>query len=70
MVGVTRTGQRAYDNQATGGQQGQSFSDQMAKPSLHRCADDCTTHSFADDETRTWRGSILPSHVRVRCTAA
>lgn len=70
MVGVARTGQRAYDDQATGGQQGQSLSDQMAKPSLHRCADDRTTHSFADNETRTRRGSSLPSHVRVRFTAA
>lgn len=70
MVGVTRTGQRAYDNQATGGQQGKPFADQMAKPSLHRCADDRATHCFADNETRTRRGSSLPSHVRVRCTAA
>ena len=70
MVGVARSGQRSYDNQATGGQQGQSFADQMAKPALHRCAYDRSTHGFADNETRTRRGSTLPSHVRVRCTAA
>lgn len=70
MVGVARSGQRSYDNQATGGQQGQSLADQMAKPALHRCAYNRSTHSFADNETRTRRGSVLPSHVRVRCTAA
>lgn len=70
MVGVARTGQRSYDNQATGGQQGQPFSDQVAKLALHRCADDRTTHCFADNETRTRRGNGLPSHVRVGCTAA
>lgn len=70
MVGVARTGQRSYDNQATGGQQGQPFADQMAKPALHRCAYNRATHGFADNETRTRRGSNLPSHVRVRGTAA
>lgn len=70
MAGVARSGQRSYDNQATGGQQGESFSDQVAKPALHRCADDRTTHGFADNETRTRRGNVLPSHVRVGCTAS
>ncbi|OKJ26620.1 hypothetical protein AMK22_30915 [Streptomyces sp. CB01580] len=70
VLGVARSGQRSYDNQATGGQQGQSFADQMAKPALHCCAHDRSAHGFADNETRTWRGSILPSHVRVRGTAA
>jgi hypothetical protein len=70
MVGVARTGQRSYDNQATGGQQGKPFADQVAKLPLHRCAHNRSTYSFADNETRTRRGNILPSHVRVRCTAA
>lgn len=70
MVGVARTGQRTYDNQATGGQQGEPFADQVAKPALHRCAYDRASHSLADNETRTRRGSSLPSHVRVRGTAA
>lgn len=70
MVGVARSGQRSYDNKATGGQLSQPFADQMTKLSLHRCAYDRSTHSFADNETRTRRGNSLPSHVRVRCTAA
>lgn len=70
MAGVARSGQRSYDNQATGGKQGEPFSDQVAKPALHRCADDRTTHGFADNETRTRRGNDLPRHVRVGCTAS
>ncbi|GDY64348.1 hypothetical protein SAV14893_037410 [Streptomyces avermitilis] len=69
MVGVTRTGQRSYDYQATGGQQGHSVTHQVAKPALHLVAYDRATHCFADDETRTRRGSALPRRVRVRCTA-
>lgn len=53
MVGVTRTGQRSYDYQATGGQQGHSVTHQVAKPALHLVAYDRATHCFADDETRT-----------------
>ncbi len=70
MVGVARTGQRSYDNKATGGQQCEPVADQMAKPPLHRRADDRATHRFADNETRTRRGNSLPRHVRVHFTAA
>ncbi len=70
MVGVTRTGQRSYYYQATGAQQRHSFAHQMAKPALHLVAYDGAAHGFADDETRTCRGSVLPRRVRVRCTAA
>ena len=69
MVGVTRTGQRSYDYQATGGQQSHSVTHQMAKPTLHLVADDSSAHGFADNETRTRRGSALPRRVRVGCTA-
>lgn len=70
MVGVARTGQRSYDNKATGGQLRQPVADQMAKLPLHRGADDRASHCFADNETRTRRGESLPRHVRVRFTAA
>jgi hypothetical protein len=70
MVGVARTGQRSYDNKATGGQQSEPLTDQVAKPALHRGANDGPAHGFADNETRTRRGDTLPSHVRVRCIAA
>lgn len=70
MVGVARTGQRSYDNKATGGQQCEPVADQMAKLPLHRGADDRASHRFADNETRTRRGESLPRHVRVRFTAA
>ncbi|GAA2958034.1 hypothetical protein GCM10010518_50670 [Kitasatospora cinereorecta] len=53
MVGVARSGQRSYDNKATGGQLSQPVTDQMAKPALHRGADDRSAHCFADNETRT-----------------
>jgi hypothetical protein len=69
VVGVTRAGQRSYDYQATGGQQGDSIAHQMAKPALHLVAYHRTTHGFADNETRTRRGSALPRRVRVRGTA-
>ncbi len=70
MVGVARTGQRPYDNKATGGQLRQPVTDQVAKLALHRGTDDRATHGFADNETRTRRGKSLPRHVRVRFTAA
>lgn len=70
MVGVARTGQRPYDNKATGGQLSQPVADQVAKLSLHRGTDDCAPHGLADNETRTRRGNSLPRHVRVRITAA
>lgn len=70
MVGVARTGQRPYDNKATGGQLSQPVADQVAKLPLHRCADDRSAHGLADNETRTWWGNSLPRHVRVRFTAA
>jgi len=70
MAGVTRTGQRSYDYQATGGQQCDPVPHQMAKPALHLVADDGSAHSLAHDETRTRRGSALPGRVRVRDTAA
>lgn len=69
MVGVTRSGQRSYDYQATGGEQGDSVTHQMAKSALHRVAHDRATHGLAHDETRTRRGSALPRRVRVRGTA-
>lgn len=70
MGGVARTGQRSYDNKATGGQLLESVADQMAKLPLDRGAHDRAPHRFADDETRTRRGNSLPRHVRVRFTAA
>ncbi len=70
MVGVARTGQRPYDNKATGGQLSQPVTDQVAKPPLHRGTDDRAPHGLADNETRTRRGNSLPCHVRVRVTAA
>lgn len=70
MVGVTRSGQRSYDYQATGGKQGDSLTHQMAKPALHFVAHDRAAHCLADDETRTRRGSALPWRVRVLVTAA
>lgn len=69
MVGVTRSGQRSYDYQATGGKQGDSVTHQMAQSALHFVAHDRTTHCLAHDETRTRRGSALPRRVRVRGTA-
>ncbi|KES05388.1 hypothetical protein BU52_20775 [Streptomyces toyocaensis] len=70
MVGVARTGQRSYHYQATGGQPVDSLAHQMAKPALHLVAHHRTAHGLAHDETRTRRGSTLPSRMRVRCTAA
>ncbi|BFP53826.1 hypothetical protein SCMC78_36330 [Streptomyces sp. CMC78] len=70
MVGVARTGQRPYDNKATGGQLSQPVADQVTKLPLHRGTHDGAPHGLADDETRTWRGKSLPRHVRVRFTAA
>ncbi|GAA3300547.1 hypothetical protein GCM10020295_41600 [Streptomyces cinereospinus] len=69
MVGVTRTGQRSYDYQATGGQQADPVTHEMAQSALDRVAHDRAAHSLADDETRTRRGSALPRRVRVRGTA-
>lgn len=69
MVGVTRTGQRSYDYQATGGQQVDPVTHQMAKPALHLVAYHRAAHGLAHDETRTRRGSALPRRVRVRGTA-
>ncbi|OBQ49047.1 hypothetical protein A4U61_29140 [Streptomyces sp. H-KF8] len=70
MVGVPRSGQRTYDYQATGGQQGDSVAHQMAKPALHLVPHDRAAHRLAYDETRTRRGSVLPRRMRVRDTAA
>jgi hypothetical protein len=69
MVGVTRSGQRSYDYQATGGQPVDSLAHQMAKPALHLVAHHRSAHGFAHDETRTRRGSALPRRMRVRGTA-
>lgn len=69
MVGVTRVGQRSYDYQATGGQQGDPVAHQVAKSALHLVAHDRAADGFAHDETRTRRGSALPRRVRVRGTA-
>ncbi len=70
MVGVTRTGQRSYYYQATGAQQSHSLTHEVAEPPFHLVAHDGSAHGFADNETRTCRGSVLPRHVRVRCTTA
>ncbi|GAA1151673.1 hypothetical protein GCM10009654_03830 [Streptomyces hebeiensis] len=69
MVGVTRSGQRPYDNQATGGQLGQTFAYQVAQSPLHPVPYDGSAHGLAHDETRTRRGSALPRRVRVGWTA-
>lgn len=69
MFSVTRTGQRSYDYQATGGQLVDSLTHQMAKSALDFVAHDSATHGLAHDETRTRRGSALPRRVRVRGTA-
>ncbi|GAB1328686.1 hypothetical protein ACE1SV_30250 [Streptomyces sennicomposti] len=69
VLGVTRAGQRSYDYQATGGQQGDPVAHQMAKSALHLVAHDGSPHCLAHDETRTCRGSALPWRVRVRGTA-
>lgn len=70
MVGVTRSGQRSYYYQATGGQRGHPVAHQMTESALHGVAYDRSAHGLADDETRTRRGRALPWHVRVRCTTA
>lgn len=70
MIGVTRSGQRPYDNQATGGQLGQSVAYEMTKSALHLVTDDGAAHGLAYDETRTRRGGALPRRVRVHGTAA
>jgi len=69
MVGVARGGQRSYDYQATGGQEGHSIPHQMTQSALHLVAHDRAAHCLAHDETRTRRGSALPRRVRVRGTA-
>lgn len=69
VVGITRTGQRSYDYQATGGKLSDSVAHQMAKPTLHLVAYDRAADCLAHDETRTRRGSALPRRVRVRDTA-
>lgn len=70
MVGVARTGQRSYDNQATGGQPGQPIAYEMAQFPLHPRPYDGSADGFAYDETRPRRGSTLPRRVRARRTAA
>ncbi|AKN69131.1 hypothetical protein QR97_04265 [Streptomyces sp. PBH53] len=69
MVCVARSGQRSYDYQATGGEEGDSVTHQMAQSALHCVAHDRATHGLAHDETRTRRGGALPWRVRVRGTA-
>lgn len=69
MVGVARTGQRSYDNQATGGQPGQPIAYEVAELPLHPRPDDSSAHGFAYDETRPRRGIALPRRVRARSTA-
>ncbi|KQX62391.1 hypothetical protein ASD48_27680 [Streptomyces sp. Root1310] len=70
VVGVARPGQRPYDYQATGGQQGDPVAHQMTQSALHLVAYDRAAHGLAHDETRTRRGSALPRRVRVRGTAS
>jgi hypothetical protein len=53
VVGVTRTGQRPYDYQATGGKESDSVAHQMTQSALHLVAHDRSAHGLADDETRT-----------------
>lgn len=67
MVCVTRTGQRSYDYQATGGQHGQTFANKVTKPTLDQVPGHRTTDGFAHDETRTRRGGTPPRRVRVPC---
>lgn len=70
MGRLTRTGQRSYDNQATGGKYGQAFADKMAKLALHARPDDRAPDRFAHDETRTHREGTPPRCVRVKLTVA
>lgn len=65
MVSTARTGQRSYDYQATGGQQGQPLAHQVPKPALHEVALHGSADCLAHDETRTCRGSVSPRNVRV-----
>lgn len=60
MVGVARTGQRSYDNQATGGQPGQPIAYEVTEFPLHPGPYDGPAHGFAYDETRPRRGFALP----------
>ena len=52
-------GQRAHHYQATGGQPGQTITDQVPQTALHQVAHDRGTHGLAHDETRTRRRSPL-----------
>src|SRR4051812_41822508 len=67
MVCVTRTGQRSYDYQATGGQHGQTFANKVTKATLDHVPGDSASDSLADNETRTRRGGTSPRRVRVPC---
>ncbi|ANW21935.1 hypothetical protein BB341_14030 [Streptomyces clavuligerus] len=66
MIGVTRSGQRPYDHQATGGQRRQPVAYEVPQPAFDLVANDRSTYCLAHDETRTRRGSALPRRVRVR----
>jgi hypothetical protein len=66
LVRTACSGQRAYYHQATGGQQWQTFPDEMTQSALDQIALDRPADGLADDETRTCRGSASPRHVRVR----
>jgi hypothetical protein len=69
MGSVTRSRQRSYDNQATGGQHGQPIAHKMTQLALHPGTYDSTAHGLAHDETRTRRGNSPPRCVRVFFTA-
>lgn len=66
MVRLARSGQGPYHHKATGGQEIQPVTHEVAQPSLHQIADDGDADGLAHDETRTRLGSSLPRCVRVR----
>ncbi|GAA1894007.1 hypothetical protein GCM10009753_23580 [Streptantibioticus ferralitis] len=66
MIRGAGAGQCPYNHQATWGQLGQSFANEVSKAALHAVPFDGTAHGLAHDETRTRRGSTPPRSVRVR----
>lgn len=60
MVRLARARQGSHHHQATGGQQIQPVTHQMAQPPLDAVADHGTAHGLAHDETRTHRGDCFP----------
>jgi hypothetical protein len=66
MVRTAGSGQCAYYNQATGGQQRQTLADKMPQSALDQIALHRAADRLAHDETRTRRGGAPPRHMRVR----